>query len=243
MADITDKSGTMDNGAGKNAGAGNSAESNETRNRPALKHSAIVAQLNRAYLRAIVQAWEEQNLQLIEALGLPIPLAKELATAPGIVLDRLGQFRSPVAHFTGDEKQIERLLNHQLKELEVQNQVDEMLRLGATINLIMMLTGMSSYEIHNRQQSLSLVCHAHRTSLLTDEEWDAAEDAWRQHQHLPAMEHWIAVARSTGISIRRLHASYRKYDLPMPGEHPTKPFANTPPDKSNKHDPHSGVTT
>src|SRR5690606_3837251 len=54
----------------------------ESPNRPALKPCATVAQLNRAYLRAIVQAWEEQNLILIEALGLPISLARQLATSP-----------------------------------------------------------------------------------------------------------------------------------------------------------------
>ena len=198
--------------------------------KPALKPCAIVAQLNRAYLRAIVQAWEEQQLALIEALGLSIPLARRLATSPGIVLDRLGQFRSPVAQFDGDVTQIERLLDHQLKQLEIQNRVDEMLQLGATVSLVMQLTGISTYEVHSRMEALQLVGKtngAHRSALLNDEELKITDIAWKQHRHLPPMEHWIAVARTTGITIRRLHASYRKYDIPMPGERPTSPFTTT----------------
>lgn len=216
----------------------------ESQNRPALKPCATVAQLNRAYLRAIVQAWEEQNLILIEALGLPISLARQLATSPGIVLDRLGQFRSPVAQFDGDATLIERLLNHQSKQLDIQNRVDEMLQLGSTVSLIMQLTAMSTYEVHSRMESLGLVGKtqgAHRSTLLSEDELAITEVAWKQHQHLPPMEHWIAVARTTGISIRRLHASYRKFDIPFPGESLSSPFASTTQSgKSNKQNRSDG---
>lgn len=238
---VLDNTGTTDNGAGKDA----PQNGTEQQARPALKPCAIVAQLNRAYLRAIVQAWEEQQLTLIEALGLPIPLARRLATSPGIVLDRLGQFRSPVAQFEGDATQIERLLDHQMKQLAIQNQVDEMLQLGATVSLVMQLTGFSAYEVQSRLEALQLVGKgqgAHRSTLLSIEEMKITDAAWKQHRHLPPMEHWIAVARATGISIRRLHASYRKYDIPMPGERPI-PFASAAPanqdgpnNKNNKPD-------
>lgn len=217
----------------------------ESPNRPALKPCATVAQLNRAYLRAIVQAWEEQNLILIEALGLPISLARQLATSPGIVLDRLGQFRSPVAQFDGDATLIERLLNHQTKQLDIQNMVDEMLQLGSTVSLVMQLTAMSTYEVHSRMESLGLVGKtqgAHRSTLLSEDELAITEVAWKQHQHLPPMEHWIAVARTTGISIRRLHASYRKFDIPFPGEGPSSPFASAIKcGKNNRQDPSAGA--
>ena len=236
--EISDNTGTADNGAGKDA----SQTRTEPQSRPALKPCAIMALLNRAYLRAIVQAWEEQQLSLIEALGLPIPLARRLATSPGIVLDRLGQFRSPVAQFEGDATQIERLLEHQMKQLEIQNQVDEMLQLGATVSLVMQLTGMSTYEVQSRLEALQLVGKsqgAHRSTLLSIDEMKITDAAWKQHRHLPPMEHWVAVARATGISIRRLHASYRKYDVPMPGERAV-PFACSPSNiqenKNNKPD-------
>lgn len=233
--DRSDNTGTTDNGAGKDAPQNRP----EQQPRPALKPCAIVAQLNRAYLRAIVQAWEEQQLPLIEALGLSIPLARRLATSPGIVLDRLGQFRSPVAQFEGDTTQIERLLDHQMKQLEIQNQVDEMLQLGATTSLVMQLTGMSTYEVQSRLEALPQMGNrsqwAHRSTLLSIEELKITDAAWKQHRHLPPMAHWIAVARATGISIRRLHASYRKYDIPMPGER-TVPFTCNPSDgQDNKN--------
>lgn len=232
--DLTDHTGTKDNGADKDA----TQNTTEQQPRPALKPCTIVAQLNRAYLRAIVQAWEEQQLTLIEALGLPIPLARRLATSPGIVLDRLGQFRSPVAQFEGDATQIERLLDHQMKQLHIQNQVDEMLQLGTTVSLVMQLTGMSAYEVQSRLEALQLVGKtegAHRSTLLSTEELKITDEAWKQHRHLPSMEHWIAVARTTGISIRRLHASYRKYDIPMPGERFASPFAGTRHEEDKKN--------
>lgn len=211
MTDVTDTSGTMDSGAGKDA--------QNTRPRPALKHSPIVAQLNRAYLRAVIMAWEEQNLPLIDYLGIPLALARRLATAPGIVIDRLGHFRSPVALFQGDALQIERLLDHKMNELERQAKVDEMLQLGATVHHIMRLTGMSDLDVSTRIQALGISGQrAHRPTGLNAEEMQAAEQAWLEFRHLPPMDHWISMARKTGISIRRLHASYRKFELPLPGE-------------------------
>lgn len=187
--------------------------------KPALKPCAIVAQLNRAYLRAIVQAWEEQNLPLIEALGLPLELAQKLARAPGIIIDRLGQFRSPIAAFDGDALQIERLLQHNEKEQKTRDQVDELLHYGATVGMVMYLTGMTTYEVQSRIHALNIKKdNGHRTTLLSDAEMDLAERVWHEYRHLPPMEHWIAVSKATGISIRRLHASYRKYEIPMPGQ-------------------------
>jgi len=178
----------------------------------AIKACAAVAQLNRAYLHAVIQAYEDHDLALINALGLPLELAHRLTSAPVAVIESLGRFRAPVANFIGDAVVIDRLLNHNLNRTERLKQVDELLQLGGNFEFIARLTGLVYNDVAIRAHAMGLSQPGRRPRMLSDEEWNLAEAAWNATAHMPVLERWIQVAKDTGISIRRLQAAYRKYD-------------------------------
>lgn len=176
------------------------------------QQNPIVAQLNRAYLQAVIAAWNNRDLALIESLGLSLELAKKLSHAPYLAVDGLGRFRNPVANFQGDGVMIERLLEHNVNEIFLQNKIDDMIRLGATFEFLSALTGYHHTELSQRARSLGVVVNGSRPTLLSTEEWNQAERTWRKYRALPTLDRWIAIARETGISIRRLHAAFKKYE-------------------------------
>ncbi|MFZ5600896.1 MAG: STY4526/YPO1902 family pathogenicity island replication protein [Pseudomonadota bacterium] len=177
-----------------------------------IKACLVIAQLNRAYLHAVIQAYEDHDIPLINALGLPLELAQRLAAAPVTVVERLGKFRTPVANFIGDAVVIDRLLTHNLSRIDALKNVDELLRLGGSFDFIASLTGLVYSEIALRANAMGLAQPGSRPRMLSDEEWQLAERAWHQQADQSLLDRWINVATSTGISIRRLHAAYRKYD-------------------------------
>lgn len=182
-----------------------------------IKACRVIAQLNRAFLQAVIQAFDSNDIQLISALGLPLDLAKRLTIAPANVIEHLGKFRSPVANFVGDAVVIERLLNHNLARTESLKKVDELLQLGGCFEFISRLTGFFLNDVSMRATALGVGQPGGRARLLTNEEWRLAESAWIECAELPILDRWIQVAKCTGISIRRLHAAYRKYDY-IPNE-------------------------
>lgn len=177
-----------------------------------LKACAAVAQLNRAYLHAVIQAYEDHDLGLLGALGLPLDLAQQLTTAPFNVIESVGRFRAPVANFVGDAVVIARLLNHNLNRSEKLKKCDELLQLGGSFDFIARLTGLVYNDVALRANSLGLAQPGSRPRALSDDEWHKAEAAWNTTSDLPLLDRWIRVAHETNIAIRRLHAAYRKYD-------------------------------
>lgn len=183
----------------------------------ALKPSLIVADLNQAYLRAVIAAWEDQNIALLEYFGVTAAFARDLAAAPSSVISRFSQFRSPLANFTGDQLKLERLLQHQLTVAEDLKKVDEMITLGATLHHIYSMTGISNEQLIARARALGIKPTGSRTPLMKPHEHALADEAWKKYRYLDEIDHWIAMARETGIPIRVLHATYRNYQTPMPG--------------------------
>ncbi len=210
MTDIIDKDGDRDRN-------NNCRDNREQEDGSSIRACQVIAQLNRAYLHAVIQAYEDHDLSLISALGLPLELAQRLAQAPVTVVERLGKFRTPVANFIGDAVVIDRLLAHNINRIDALKNVDELLKLGGSFEFIASLTGLAYSEIALRANAMGLSQPGSRPRMLNDDEWRLAESAWRQHAHQSVLERWINVATCTGISIRRLHAAYRKYDY-LPGK-------------------------
>lgn len=177
-----------------------------------IKACPTVAQLNRAYLHAVIQAYENHDMNLIHALGLPMDLAQQLAQAPVTVIESLGRFRTPIANFVGDAVVIDRLLTHNLNRADLLKKCDELLQLGGAFDFVVRLTGLLYGEVALRANALGVAQPGSRPRTLSDDEWHQAEAAWNATTDLPLLHRWIRVARETGISIRRLHAAYRKYD-------------------------------
>lgn len=211
MTDIIDKDSDRDRNNRDNR------ETLEQEDGSSIKACQVIAQLNRAYLHAVIQAYEDHDMPLINALGLPLELAQRLAASPVTVVERLGKFRTPVANFIGDAVVIDRLLTHNLSRIESLKNVDELLRLGGSFEFIASLTGLVYSEIALRANAMGLSQPGSRPRMLSDDEWRLAESAWRQQADQTLLDRWINVATCTGISIRRLHAAYRKYDY-LPGK-------------------------
>src|SRR5690606_14160746 len=138
---------------------------------PSIKACQVIAQLNRAYLHAVIQAYEDHDMPLINALGLPLDLAQRLAAAPVTVVERLGKFRTPVANFVGDAVVIDRLLTHNLSRIEALKNVDELLKLGGSFEFIASLTGLLYSEIALRANAMGLSRPGIRPRMLSDNEW------------------------------------------------------------------------
>lgn len=185
---------------------------NDTKKTDPLRQNRTVAQLNRAYLHAVINAWNTRDFDVITALGLNIALAKKLANAPYCAVEFLGGFRNPVANFTGDGLMIERLLEHNISELEQQEKIDELIKLGATLEFLGALTGYHHTTLSSRARSLGVQPVGSRPTLLSPEEWDRAQSTWIESRELPALDRWIFVARKSGVCVRRLYAAFRKYD-------------------------------
>ncbi|CBL45348.1 hypothetical protein HDN1F_35540 [gamma proteobacterium HdN1] len=177
-----------------------------------VKACAVISQLNRTYLHAIIKAYEDHDLALLNALGISPPLADKLASAPFHIIERVGSFRAPIAGFVADSLVIERLLNHNLNHAENVKKADELLRYGANFDFTAKLTGLAYAEVTLRATVTGMAQPGSRPRTLTDEEWAAADAAWQATRKTPLIERWIDVAKLTGITIRRLHAAYRKYD-------------------------------
>lgn len=177
-----------------------------------ITNNKIIAQLNRAYLRAIITAWNSQDFEVIQSLGVTNELARRLANAPYSAVDFLGSFRDAIANFTGDPMLIERLLDHNIRELETQQKIDELLALGATFEFLNALTGLHHEVLSKRARALGVIPVGSRPTLLNPEEWERAHAAWCDAQKMSPIDRWIHVARKTQILIRRLHAAFRKYD-------------------------------
>lgn len=188
----------------------NAAKHYDASNR--ITNNKIIAQLNRAYLRAIISAWNNQDFQVIQALGVTNDLARRLANAPYSAVDFLGSFRDAIANFCGDPMLIERLLDHNIRELDTQQKIDELLTLGATFEFLNALTGLHHEVLSKRARALGVTPVGSRPTLLNPDEWERAHAAWCDARNLPTMDRWIEVARKTQISIRRLHAAFRKYE-------------------------------
>jgi hypothetical protein len=214
MTDIIDKDFDRDRNNRDNR---ENRDNQEPEDGSSIKACQVIAQLNRSYFHAIIQAYEDHDIPLLTALGVPLELAQRLAAAPVTVVERLGKFRTPVANFIGDAVVINRLLTHNLARIESLKNVDELLRLGGSFEFIASLTGLVYSEIALRANAMGLSQPGSRPRMLSDEEWRLAESAWRQHADLPLLERWINVATCTGISIRRLLAAFRKYDY-LPGK-------------------------
>lgn len=179
---------------------------------PKACNTVAIAQLNRAYLHAVIQAYEDHDTALISALGLPLDLAQRLSEAPVSVIESLGRFRTPIANFIGDAIVIDRLLAHKTNRTAMLKKCDELLQHGGSFDFIARLTGLLYNDVALRANALGLAQPGSRPRALSDDEWLKAEAAWNATTDLTLLERWLRVANETGISIRRLHAAYRKYD-------------------------------
>lgn len=177
----------------------------------------IVQDLQKAVVEALFRRLGEKEYRRVMTVSkdsnmfnISEPTLREIVNFSPRQVSMLAKMASGFIRIELDEEYFEASVYSVVQDESRDADVDEFLRLGASLPLLEECFGIKKPELASLKRGLGLdISLGGKPKELSDEDKERVFDLWDEYHHIDEINRYLAIARLTSISLKNIHAALR----------------------------------